>query len=774
MANKFKTEKYTLEKLVDSRFIIPSYQRPYVWGKEQIDKLLSDFHEAFSRNDMHYYIGTVLLYEQKTENNTIYQLIDGQQRFTTLWLAAVSFKLLNADSEIEEFLKVGDELRLDFAIRKQIKLYMQALLKNEKKQYSDDKIKEDEYLTKIAEAVTIIIGKIKNIRLENRQDLKSFGNYIYKHIHFVVNTVPEDTDLNKLFSVINNSGIQLEQSDILKSLLLKKIKTEKPFYSRIWEACENMSNFFERNVKQLFPKDFDLAKDYADLKEFCLSNNNKLPNEAEQNNTLTIADILDNKSIYNLKVRPKNFGKETITFVEKAKLSDIQSISGKLFGKWIRKKNEEVDAEYCLLSTSKADVISVQLQIWDDNFAKGVEIELSQNGQNIDAYIVWAKGSKKRSEAYKLLLGKDWNSEVESFDNVPIGENGYGVSEIIINPIEENNSIKQDIDNEENIDRCRSIIKFPQLLIHTYRIFLHDKEENDFDLPFHSDKLIQIFKPLIQKDEQIIKDFFKYLWKVRWIFDKEIVKWIPKTDGEREEELHLTTISRNEYNFDRSNKEKNDVSMLQSVMYFTGNYNTQIWLTPYLKRLLDGEDSLTCLESIDNKLSLSNKSDKETTFSLILRDYDLSEKFDFEKYLMESRGTGFRHYWFQKLEYILWKEFKGSPKYQADKMFEKYRITSKNSVEHVFPQNHEFGNQKIEEKYLNDFGNLALLNVSQNSSYSNQDVQKKKIDFDSKQTYDSLKLALIYEDADLKNYNEQKIELHRDAMIEKIVKHYSK
>jgi hypothetical protein len=178
---------------------------------------------------------------------------------------------------------------------------------------------------------------------------------------------------------------------------------------------------------------------------------------------------------------------------------------------------------------------------------------------------------------------------------------------------------------------------------------------------------------------------------------------------------------------------------------------------------------LDCLEEIDNKLSLSKSSDKETSFELMNRTYDIDDKFDVKNYLMERRGTLFRHYWFQKLEYILWKEFTKNGTLKEDNKFKQYRITSKNSVEHVFPQNHEFGNQKISEKRLNDFGNLALLNVSQNSSYSNQDVKKKQIDFNNKTTYDSLKLKLIYDE---QTWDENTIKKHRNAMIEKITQHY--
>lgn len=61
--------------------------------------------------------------------------------------------------------------------------------------------------------------------------------------------------------------MQLEQTDIVKANLLKCID-EKVLYSKIWEACENMNNFFERNVRDSFPKT-DWAKvDLCKLNEF--------------------------------------------------------------------------------------------------------------------------------------------------------------------------------------------------------------------------------------------------------------------------------------------------------------------------------------------------------------------------------------------------------------------------------------------------------------------------------------------------------------------------
>lgn len=80
------------------------------------------------------------------------------------------------------------------------------------------------------------------------------------------------------------------------------------------------------------------------------------------------------------------------------------------------------------------------------------------------------------------------------------------------------------------------------MLLHSYRIFLHKRNEADFNLPFHADKLLEIFSELTKKNEDTIKDFLKCLWTVRFMFDKEVIKWMSKED-EEDDVLQLTKLA---------------------------------------------------------------------------------------------------------------------------------------------------------------------------------------------------------------------------------------
>lgn len=645
----FRSEVRSLHGVLDKRFMIPSYQRPYVWGEEQINKMLSDFHGAYLRDDSHYFIGTVITASNKETD----EVIDGQQRFTTLWLIAVSFKLLGVDSDIVAFLKRGGDLRFDFAIRKQLKAYLTSLCERTRydaSQYTDSDVENDEYLVNVARALVTIANKLGTLTFDNGKTVAAFGNYIYKHIQFVVNHAPQGTNLNKLFSTINNSGIQLEQSDILKSRLLFLIskdsgsQNEVLTYGKIWEACENMSNYFERNIRSVFPE---------------------------------------------------------------TKWLQLESGSFSKFDAAIFKFRSDNDRLQPILSTG---------------------ILLSDLLQETIA--------------------------IDDFTGEPVQEVSFS-----------------DDDNAE-IVYCRSIINFPQLLLHAYRIHLYKTGQQDFQYPFHIKYLIDIFRTLENKGAGAIKDFIYCLWEARYALDRFVVKWIRK-DEDKDEELKISTVYKNDQNntryFQRTQQEgRSQEAMLQSVLYFTGNYNTQIWLTPYLKRIIDGEDAKGCLEQIDNDLSVSLEEDKLASWRLMDSGYRVVNGLDVTEYLNEPNGTGFRHYWFQKLEYILWKNWPT----KSDPKFVGYKITSKNSVEHVFPQNHEWG-KKFSENSLDSFGNLALLNVSQNSSYSNQDPEKKRVDFKHKDPYDSLKLYYIYLAKEMKEWDEDDIIEHQNNMIELINEHYN-
>lgn len=191
MVNKiFNTSIVNLAALQKYSFTIPTYQRPYVWGDEQIEKLLGDFFKSFQHNkEEDYYIGTILTKENGKES----ELIDGQQRFTTLWLTAFVFSRKNKNSEIENFLtNIDQSLKMNFEIRTEVEDYFKNLLEKDKdediKIIESSEIAKFPYLKNIAKALVTINGIIESIADE---ELKNFGDYIYTKVQLIKNTTPK-------------------------------------------------------------------------------------------------------------------------------------------------------------------------------------------------------------------------------------------------------------------------------------------------------------------------------------------------------------------------------------------------------------------------------------------------------------------------------------------------------------------------------------------------------------------------------------------------------
>jgi hypothetical protein len=79
----------------------------------------------------------------------------------------------------------------------------------------------------------------------------------------------------------------------------------------------------------------------------------------------------------------------------------------------------------------------------------------------------------------------------------------------------------------------------------------------------------------------------------------------------------------------------------------------------------------------------------------------------------------------------------------------------------------------LERDFLNAFGNLVLLSPGENSSYSNQAVKKKLVDFEAKPQYDSLKLKAMFKLLKEQNdWQEDQIKQHQKEMLSTLAMHY--
>lgn len=241
--NKVYSYKSNIEKIVKNKqyFIIPAYQRLYVWKEEQIRKLLEDIYNAILSKKDAYYIGSLIVIKK----NGLYQLIDGQQRFTTIY---IFIKTLIYYSKEFELTKDNKDFLLSFEDKNKYRLSFEA------RKFANDFIcnnftmnNADNKLMPFIRAIEII----KNFLEEKINKKNDFIEYIKNKLVFIITEMPERTDVNKLFETFNNRGIQLKQHEILKSYILKPLrKSERKVYSNIWDMCSMMDSYIEKNLKE--------------------------------------------------------------------------------------------------------------------------------------------------------------------------------------------------------------------------------------------------------------------------------------------------------------------------------------------------------------------------------------------------------------------------------------------------------------------------------------------------------------------------------------------
>ncbi|EFO9213104.1 DUF262 domain-containing protein [Campylobacter lari] len=362
--------------------------------------------------------------------------------------------------------------------------------------------------------------------------------------------------------------------------------------------------------------------------------------------------------------------------------------------------------------------------------------------------------------------------------------------------------------DKENQGKFKSIVDFPTFLLHVYKIC------NEQDIAIDKNKLLEFINTQNINSEEFIKNLLKHRilfdyfvvkgiddvensYKIRRLTDNTYT--ISKDSNEMPNlamvqnylRVARSGISNNHHHWltpflkflDKKNinleiayNETKDNNKQKELQIKIGNCDITTDFQCFLDKLeVDKEKELIkFLEDLDTALAKEQASTEDKKDLLVISNNVLGEleikddqmnieKTFFDKDTQEianlDQGTATPHYWFYRLEYYLWKYSKTeyslennekSKEIELDKKTFEYIASnfyfrSLNSIEHVQAQSkaQEWGE-------VDNFGNLALISSSFNSSLNNQDVPSKYRDFqkryidDTKKAVISLKLWLIY------------------------------
>ncbi|MGX1902572.1 DUF262 domain-containing protein [Thermolongibacillus altinsuensis] len=226
---------------------MPPYQRPYSWEKSHACELIEDICQAYQRNDPEYFIGSIITIEK--ERNRRYEVVDGQQRLTTLNIIfAVMKQLITHPSSVEDIQKVNpytdepEQPRL--IVRKQDQVFFQKYI------LMGEDISSAQEMSETQAKFYDNMLEIKQVVSEfSEVELRRLVNYILEHVYVVFVVTDNFTSAYRLFNVLNARGVSLSNGDLLKKQLFEYCESKPLERSRVEECWNELENIV--GIRQL-------------------------------------------------------------------------------------------------------------------------------------------------------------------------------------------------------------------------------------------------------------------------------------------------------------------------------------------------------------------------------------------------------------------------------------------------------------------------------------------------------------------------------------------
>lgn len=343
-------------------------------------------------------------------------------------------------------------------------------------------------------------------------------------------------------------------------------------------------------------------------------------------------------------------------------------------------------------------------------------------------------------ERWNEFIPKDYSSMKKVFEEVNENGKSFAKSITIDEIIQLDNTDKGQNENSETNDddtgRYHSIINFPNFLLHVLKLFKGDSFDwrNESEgISLDDKKLIGQFKTNIANVEDV-EGFVYMLLKTRYVFDNYVIKtdhMNDATDDNSNWSLHKPYMLK----YKGSNK-------LSPRNTFYNDKNTQE-IVVKIETMFQVTDSRqiykTFLFGILRILNswIEYKDEKQLVDQLITFAKERFKALTVKDRVYDS-GVYTPNYIFNFLDFVLWYQQKFEGKEHGIKANE-FEFKYRNSVEHFYPQNpnQAENHERIDNEYLNNFGNLCIMARRHNSLRSNLMPSAKIKEFSS--TSQSLK-----------------------------------
>lgn len=238
---------------------VPVYQRAYAWTKTEIHTLLIDIQDArklgpgdgANAHPRKYYIGSLVVNTSRSEDEVVHEVVDGQQRLTTLFvILSVAPQLLGSPECWRKLIGKDPDFLVDtlsFEGRPDARDDLVRLARRGATAISDLRTDGIKNAAEIIEAAALrgvdtdadSVHSPKPHGTEDPSFTAQDLEYLLEHVMILRTDLPPGTDLNHYFEIMNTRGEQLEKHEILKARLIAALgnQAERESFSQIWDAC---------------------------------------------------------------------------------------------------------------------------------------------------------------------------------------------------------------------------------------------------------------------------------------------------------------------------------------------------------------------------------------------------------------------------------------------------------------------------------------------------------------------------------------------------------
>lgn len=261
---KIENYKYSIQQAFkDCFYIVPDYQREFVWREKEVHQLLEDVNDQIEAgSSQEYFIGTILVSPSKDKEH--FEVIDGQQRLTTFFLLLCALRYLFKGEEQEPLISglvstsfvdnsgnVRSSLKLEPRYENAGELFDKIIKLNADPDTVRNAIQSAGIKT-VGSVANLIdaydtIFRYLNENYKDKDELKKYWGYLANNVVFIQISTDIGSAL-KIFETINERGIGLNPMDLLKNLLFTQVNPND--FSKLKDQWKKITSQLEKHQEK--------------------------------------------------------------------------------------------------------------------------------------------------------------------------------------------------------------------------------------------------------------------------------------------------------------------------------------------------------------------------------------------------------------------------------------------------------------------------------------------------------------------------------------------